>query len=120
MTGRLQGKVVLISGGARGQGAAEARTFCTEGAKVVFGDVLDVSGASDAAREARIVVAQGTFVRRIEASSFRIAQLARRAAAHTSAVGGSLGYGARGLHLHSESLKKYWSLEFHQLRRLGG
>jgi NAD(P)-dependent dehydrogenase (short-subunit alcohol dehydrogenase family) len=34
----------LISGGARGQGAAEARTFSREGARVVFGDVRDDEG----------------------------------------------------------------------------
>lgn len=43
--GRLDGKVALISGGARGQGACEARMFCAEGAKVVFGDILDREGA---------------------------------------------------------------------------
>ncbi|MBM3225386.1 MAG: glucose 1-dehydrogenase [Candidatus Tectomicrobia bacterium] len=42
--GRLDGKVVLISGGARGQGAVEARMFCREGARVVFGDILDNEG----------------------------------------------------------------------------
>ena len=42
--GRLDGKVALISGGARGQGAAEVRLFSQEGAKVVFGDVLDEQG----------------------------------------------------------------------------
>jgi 3alpha(or 20beta)-hydroxysteroid dehydrogenase len=42
--GRLDGKVVLISGGARGQGAAEAETFVREGARVVFGDVRDDEG----------------------------------------------------------------------------
>ncbi|MGH8068169.1 MAG: glucose 1-dehydrogenase [Candidatus Entotheonellia bacterium] len=42
--GRLDGKVALISGGARGQGATEARLFVREGAKVVFGDVLDADG----------------------------------------------------------------------------
>ena len=41
---RLQGKVALISGGARGMGAAEARMFAREGAAVVFGDVLDDLG----------------------------------------------------------------------------
>ena len=42
--GRLDGKVALISGGARGQGAVEARMMAHEGAKVVFGDILDEQG----------------------------------------------------------------------------
>ncbi|MDQ1374413.1 MAG: 3alpha(or 20beta)-hydroxysteroid dehydrogenase, partial [Actinomycetota bacterium] len=42
--GRLDGKVALISGGARGQGEAEVRRFVAEGAKVVFGDILDDLG----------------------------------------------------------------------------
>jgi NAD(P)-dependent dehydrogenase (short-subunit alcohol dehydrogenase family) len=42
--GKLDGKVALISGGARGQGAAEAETFVKEGAKVVFGDIRDADG----------------------------------------------------------------------------
>ena len=42
--GKLDGKVALISGGARGQGAAEARLFVREGAAVVFGDILDDEG----------------------------------------------------------------------------
>jgi NAD(P)-dependent dehydrogenase (short-subunit alcohol dehydrogenase family) len=41
---RLAGKVALISGGARGQGAVEARLFAQEGAQVVFGDILDEQG----------------------------------------------------------------------------
>ena len=42
--GRLDGKVAIISDGARGQGAAETALFVKEGAKVVFGDVLDEEG----------------------------------------------------------------------------
>ena len=40
MPRRLEGKVALISGAARGQGASHARLFATEGAAVVLGDVL--------------------------------------------------------------------------------
>jgi 3alpha(or 20beta)-hydroxysteroid dehydrogenase len=45
-SGRLDGRVVLITGAARGQGAAEARLFAQEGAAVVLGDVLDEEGAA--------------------------------------------------------------------------
>ena len=42
--GRLTDKVCLITGGARGQGAAEARLFAAEGGKVWIADVLDEPG----------------------------------------------------------------------------
>jgi 3alpha(or 20beta)-hydroxysteroid dehydrogenase len=42
--GRFQGKIILISGGARGQGTAEARMLVAEGARVVIGDVLEGQG----------------------------------------------------------------------------
>jgi len=42
--GRLDGKVAIITGSARGQGEAEARLFVEEGAKVVMCDVLDEEG----------------------------------------------------------------------------
>ena len=42
--GRLEGKVALISGGAQGQGESEVRLFAKEGARIVFGDILDAKG----------------------------------------------------------------------------
>ena len=56
---RLQGKVAIITGGARGQGAAEARMFVREGARVVFGDILDDEGRQV---EAEIAAAGGEAV----------------------------------------------------------
>ncbi len=44
--GKLDGRVILISGAARGQGEAEARLFVAEGARVVLGDILDEQGAA--------------------------------------------------------------------------
>ncbi len=46
--GRLQGKVVLITGGARGQGAEEGWLFASEGATVILADVLDDEGHTTA------------------------------------------------------------------------
>lgn len=42
--GKLDGKVVLVTGAARGQGEAEARLLAAEGARVVLGDILDAEG----------------------------------------------------------------------------
>ena len=59
--GRLDGKVALISGGARGQGETEAKLFCREGATVVFGDVLDDAGHKVEA-EIRAAGGEATYV----------------------------------------------------------
>ena len=53
---RLEGKVALISGAARGMGAVEAKLFASEGAKVVVADVLEEDGKRT---EAEIVEAGG-------------------------------------------------------------
>ena len=50
MAGRLDGKVALVTGGARGQGAAHARRLAEEGARVLTGDVLDADGEATAAK----------------------------------------------------------------------
>jgi 3alpha(or 20beta)-hydroxysteroid dehydrogenase len=47
--GRLDGKVAIITGAARGQGAAEAALLASEGAQVVLTDVLDADGKASAA-----------------------------------------------------------------------
>jgi 3alpha(or 20beta)-hydroxysteroid dehydrogenase len=50
VSGRLDGKVALITGAARGQGEAEARRFVAEGASVLLTDVLDEQGEALAER----------------------------------------------------------------------
>ncbi|MEC3915357.1 glucose 1-dehydrogenase [Nocardia sp. CDC160] len=47
--GRVDSKVVIVTGGARGMGAAFARTLAAEGAKVVITDVLTETGQAVAA-----------------------------------------------------------------------
>ncbi|MEU0811389.1 glucose 1-dehydrogenase [Streptomyces sp. NPDC005970] len=42
--GKLDGRVVIVTGAARGQGEQEARLFVAEGARVLLGDVLDEQG----------------------------------------------------------------------------
>ena len=49
MSGRFDGKVVVITGGSRGQGASHAERLASEGADVLCGDVLDEVGEEMAA-----------------------------------------------------------------------
>ncbi len=50
MTGRMNNKVVIVTGGARGQGAAHGRLLAREGACVVLADIRDDAGNSTASR----------------------------------------------------------------------
>ena len=52
--GRLDGKVAIITGGAKGQGAAETELFASEGATVIFGDLLDEEGKQVEAKVAEL------------------------------------------------------------------
>ena len=80
---RMTGKIVLISGGARGQGAAEARLVVAEGGKVVIGDVLEAEGRRLAAE----LGAAAAFVRHdvtVEADWAAAVEPPRRSAACTA------------------------------------
>jgi 3alpha(or 20beta)-hydroxysteroid dehydrogenase len=72
---RFDDKVVLVTGGARGQGAAEARLLVAQGARVVIGDVLDEPGRALAAElgDAAVyvhhdVTEEGAWARAIDAA----------------------------------------------------
>src|SRR5258707_376894 len=82
MTARFEGKAVLISGAARGQGAAEARAFAAEGAQVVLGDILDAEGeqvAAEIGQAARYyhldVTEEGSWQNIVEQSEAKLGRL---------------------------------------------
>src|SRR5512135_1533989 len=67
--GRLQDRVVIITGGASGIGAATVRRFGAEGAHVVCADINEVGGhqlASELEKEGRSVAFRRTDVTRLE------------------------------------------------------
>src|SRR4030095_9483481 len=61
--GVLDGRVAIVTGAARGQGAAEAELFHKEGAQVVLADVLDEEGEALAAS-----LAEGAIYRHLDVS----------------------------------------------------
>ena len=60
----LDDKVAIVTGAARGQGAAAARLFAAEGARVVIGDVLD-----DVGKELADSLGEPTIYRHLDVSS---------------------------------------------------
>ncbi len=51
MSNRVEGRVAIVTGGARGQGASHGEHLARDGAKVVLTDVLDSDGEAEAARQ---------------------------------------------------------------------
>ena len=85
MTARLEGKTALITGGARGQGAAHGRRLAEEGAAVILADILEDAGRAHA-RELRAagrdvhfqrldVTAPGDWDAAVEAAESRFGRL---------------------------------------------
>ncbi|MFC6937624.1 hypothetical protein ACFQHO_50080 [Actinomadura yumaensis] len=57
---RLDGKVAIVTGAARGQGESEARLFAAAGARVVLTDLLADEGRPSPRRSARPRCSSGT------------------------------------------------------------
>ena len=68
---KLDGKVALLSGAARGIGAATAKVMAQAGAKVVIGDVLEERGR-ETAKEITAAGGHAVFIRHEQAQELRI------------------------------------------------
>jgi 3alpha(or 20beta)-hydroxysteroid dehydrogenase len=103
---RLAGKVALISGGARGQGEAEVRLFVQEGAKVVFGDVLDDLGEAVAKDVGEDAVYLHHDVRREDDWSAAVAEAVSRFGSLDLLVNNA-GITSMGVLTHDTTLEEY-------------
>lgn len=80
--GRLEGKVAIVTGAARGQGAAEVERFRAEGATVVGGDVLD---GADVTLDVTSARSWADVVGRVVAEHGRVDVLVNNAGIHHAA-----------------------------------
>lgn len=76
--GKLQGKVAVITGGASGIGAATARLFVSEGAKVVLVDLNEEKGKAFE-RELKALNAEALFIKANITSEAEVAQIFKQA-----------------------------------------
>jgi 3alpha(or 20beta)-hydroxysteroid dehydrogenase len=103
---RLAGKVALISGGARRQGEAEVRLFVQEGAKAVFGDLLDDLGEAVAKDVGDDAVYLHLDVRREEDWDRAVAEAVSRFGSLDVLVNNA-GIAAGGVLTHDTTLEEY-------------
>ena len=107
--GRMDGKVGLISGGARGMGASEARLFAREGAAVVIGDILDEDGEATAAS----IAADGGRCRYVHLDVTQEADWQAAVAAAVSQFGSldvlvnNAGIGSNSFQIHEEPVEMW-------------
>ena len=107
--GRMDGKVALISGGARGMGATEAQFFAREGAAVVIGDVLDEEGEVTAAS----ITSEGGRCRFVHLDVTRVADWEAAVAEAVSQFGSldvlvnNAGIGSSSFQIHEEPVEMW-------------
>ena len=76
--GRLAGKVALITGGARGQGAEEGRLFAAEGAMVMCADINEAGANETAAKIGKSAIARKVDVTQPEQVERMVAETVKR------------------------------------------
>lgn len=81
MTGELEGKVAVVTGGSSGLGEGLVRRFCAEGAKVVVGDIDREGGA-------QLVADLGKSVRFVETDVAEVEQVTRLVSTAVEEFGG--------------------------------
>ncbi|WP_054958490.1 glucose 1-dehydrogenase [Paenibacillus dakarensis] len=104
--GRLNGKVAIITGGSRGMGASHVRRFVSEGAKVVFTDILVDEGQALAAELGENVI----FVQQNVASAFdweKVVAEAEAAFGPVNVLVNNAGIGAPNKRLEETTIEEY-------------